>query len=212
MTPRTVYTAALIALTVTASAPSVYAVPFWQKLNPVPAAQKLSPFAHAAGMKLLAQAQPPAGAIPKQHMRGPGPHNGDWLREYGTLPPAQQEQKLQNDPAFKSLPPENQKHLMDRLRFFNSLTPAKKQQLLDRMETFEHLPPEKQQQAQSVFGRYEGLPSDQRSQVSQAYQQMRKMSPQQREQYFNSDEFRGMNEAQRDVLKGMAELYPGKTK
>jgi hypothetical protein len=191
----------------------MYGVPFWQKLNPLPAAQRLSPFAHATANRLIAQAQAPkAGGIPKSHLRGPGPHNGDWLRQYGTLPPAQQEQKLQNDPMYRSLTPENQKHLMDRLRFFNSLTPQKKQQVLDRMETFEHLPPEKQQQAQALFQKYEGLPADQRSQVSQAYRQLRQMSPEQRTQFFNSDEFHGFNDEQRNLLRGMSDLYPSQVK
>ena len=33
------------------------------------------------------------------HPKGPGPHRGDWLRKYMALPPSQQEQQLQNDPA-----------------------------------------------------------------------------------------------------------------
>jgi len=212
MTRRAPYTV-LIALTVATSSVPMYGVPFWQKLNPVPAAQKLSPFAHLSANKLIAQAQAPnAGGIPKSHLRGPGPHNGDWLRQYGALPPAQQEQKLQNDPMFRSLNPETQQHLLNRLRNFNSLTPDKKQKILNRMETFEHLPPEKQAQAQSLFKRYEGLPADQRGQVSQAYRQMRQMSPEQRAQFFNSDEFHGMNDEQRDLLRGMSELYPSQVR
>jgi hypothetical protein len=50
---------------------------------------------------------------------------------------------------------------------------------------------------------------DQQSQVSQAYKRLREMSPDQRAQYFNSDEFRaGMNDEQRNLLRGMSELYP----
>jgi hypothetical protein len=48
-----------------------------------------------------------------------------------------------------------------------------------------------------------------RGQVSQAYRKLLQMSPDQRTQYFNSDEFRnGFNDEQRNLLRGMADLYP----
>ena len=60
-----------------------------------------------------------------------------------------------------------------------------------------------------MFQQYQGLPPDQRSQVSQAYRKLREMTPEQRTQYFNSDEFHNsFNDQQRDLLRGMAELYP----
>ncbi len=109
----------------------------------------------------------------------------------------------------KPLTPEKQQHLLDRLRNFNSLSPDKKQKILNRMETYEHLPPEKQAQAQTLFHQYQGLPADQRRQVSQAFRQLRQMSPEQRTQFFNSDEFHtNFNDQQRDLLRGMSELYP----
>ena len=53
------------------------------------------------------------------------------------------------------------------------------------------------------------LLADQRGQVSQAYRKLLQMSPDQRTQYFNSDEFRkGFNDEQRNLLRGMADLYP----
>jgi hypothetical protein len=53
------------------------------------------------------------------------------------------------------------------------------------------------------------MPPDQRSQVSQAYRKLREMTPDQRTQYFASDEFRnGLNDQQRDLLRGMSDLYP----
>ena len=56
------------------------------------------------------------------------------------------------------------------------------------------------------------LPADRRLQVSQAYRKLLQMSPDQRTQYFNSDEFRnGFNDEQRNLLRGMAELYPSLT-
>jgi hypothetical protein len=64
-----------------------------------------------------------------------------------------------------------------------------------------------------LYQRYRGLPADQQNQVSQAYKQLRQMSPEQREQYFNSDEFHSsMNEEQRNLLRGMSDLYPSMTR
>src|SRR5215470_9370802 len=121
------------------------------------------------------QAQPVnPGSVPKPHLNGPGPHKGDWLRQNGTLTPAQQEKKLENDPLFCSLTPEKQQRLLDRLQVFNSMSPAKKQQVLNRMETYEHLSPQQQRQE-----RYRGLPPHQQGQVSQALRQLRQMSPEQ---------------------------------
>jgi hypothetical protein len=164
---------------------------------------------------LLAQAtvanpapvSPSPGVAHGLHLKGPGPHNGDWLRKYFGLPPAQQEKTLEQDPLFRSLPADRQQHLLDRLRSFNNLPPDKQQKILNRMETYEHLPQEKQAEARSLFQQYHSLPSDQKIQMSQAYHKLRNMSPEQRTQYMNSDEFRNsFNDQQRELLRGMNEL------
>jgi len=203
----------VIALAVATGTVPAYSLPFWHKHNGQAKAQLgSSPISAPVENTLIAQSNGP-GAAPRPHLNGPGPHQGDWLRQYSNLPPAQQEQKLQNDPMFRSLTPERQQHLLDRLRNFNSLSPDKKQKILNRMETYEHLPPQKQLQAQTLFQQYQGLPADQRSQVSQAYRKLRQMSPEQQTQYFNSDEFRSnFNDQQRDLLRGMAELYPSQVR
>ena len=131
-----------------------------------PATNVRSPISQAsvpATDTLIAQAGPAGGpqssANPQLHLKGPGPHKGDWLRKYLGLPPSQQEQTLEEDPSFQSLPPEKQKHLLDRLRMFNSLAPEKKQKILNRMEFYEHLPPEKQAEAHTLFEQYQRLPA-----------------------------------------------------
>jgi len=144
---------------------------------------------------------------PAYHLNGPGPHRGDWLRKYGSLPPNQQERQLQNDPSFRSLPPQRQQQLMNRLREFNSRPPEQKQQILNRMETFEHMSPQQQQQARNLFSQYHALPEDQRAKVSQAYRRLRGMPPSARNDLLNSDEFRNnYTPEQRDLLRGMTDL------
>ena len=199
----------VISLAVIAGTAPAYGLPFWHKRNSPQTtqiqSQQVTPHFEE---DLIAQAKPPA---PNSRLRlnGPGPHQGDWLRKFSNLPPAQQEKQLESDPMFRSLTPDKQQHLLDRLRNFNSLSPDKKEKILNRMETYEHLPPEKQAQARSLFQQYQGLPPDQKSQVSQEYRKLRQMSPDQRAQYFNSDEFHNnLNDQQRDLLRGMADLYP----
>lgn len=193
-----------------------YGAAFWQQRKAVapPAQHQGAPAAAPKSNNLMGQTQPAnPNAIPAQHLRGPGPHKGDWLRKYGELPPAEQEQKLESDPVFQSLTPERQKSLLDRLRSFNSLTPSKRRQVLSRMETYEHLTAEQQHQADSLYKSYRGLPSEQQSQVSVAYKKLREMNPDQRAQYFNSDEFQSsFNDEQRNLLRGMSELYPNTSK
>ena len=158
---RAAYTI-LAALILVAGTVSAKAEPFWQQHNvPRPPAQRqAAPPPTASHMAPQAQPVNP-GSVPKQHLNGPGPHKGDWLRQNGTLTPAQQEKKLENDPLFRSLTPEKQQRLLDRLHVFNSMSPAKKQQVLNRMETYEHLSPQQQRQADSLYQRYRGLPPDQ---------------------------------------------------
>ena len=210
MTMRTPYSIAILLALVAGTAPA-YGLPFWHKRSAAQPRQVQSQSQQVStGFEedLIAQAKPPAPNS-RPRLNGPGPHQGDWLRKFSNLPPAQQEKQLENDPMFRSLTPDRQQHLLNRLRNFNSLSPDKKEQILNRMETYEHLPPEKQAQARSLFQQYQGLPPDQRSQVSQEYRKLRQMSPEQRAQYFNSDEFHNnLNDQQRDLLRGMADLYP----
>jgi hypothetical protein len=204
----------LIALVVALSTLSASATALWPKRKqpPTAATTPLPQAGDQVPFDMLAQARPmPPGAVPppasggaQMHLKGPGPHNGDWLRKYFRLSPSQQEKTLEQDPVFKSLPADKQEHLLNRLRSFNSLPPNKQQAILNRMETYEHLPPEKQAEARTLFQQYHSLPPDQRTQLSQAYHKLRNMTPEQRAQYMNSDEFRNsFDDQQRELLRGM---------
>lgn len=144
------------------------------------------------------------------HPQGPGPHRGDWLRKYGTLPPTEQERQLKQDPSFRNLSPDKQNQLLDRLRNFNSQPPEKKAKILNRMETFEHMTPEQQANARNLFQQYHNLPEDQRNRISQAYRRLRGMPPDARDQLLSSDEFRNnYTDEQRELLRGMTDLNVG---
>jgi len=55
-----------------------------------------------------------APAMPRQIIRGQGPHNGDWLRNTMQLPPQEQQKRLEQDQHFKQLPPQRQEQLRNR--------------------------------------------------------------------------------------------------
>lgn len=177
-----------------------FAFPGWQRRSaPPPAEHQGSPSQN--------------NSQPNYHLNGPGPHRGDWLRKYGSLPPSQQEKQLRSDPNFRSLPPQRQDQLVNRLREFNSRPPEQKQQILNRMETFEHMSPQQQQQARNLFNQYHSLPEDQRNRISQAYRRLRGMPPSARNDLLNSDEFKNnYTPEQRDLLRGMTDLNLGPTR
>ena len=189
----------------------LFGLPAWQRHGPAlaPPPRQSGPPPAAPARNATPAAPNPGGGYVFQP-KGPGPHRGDWLRKYMTLPPKQQEQQLRRDPGFQSLPPERQNHLLDRLRNFNSQSPERKAQILNRMETFEHMTPQQQQAARNLFDRYRSLPEDQRSRVSQAYRRLRGMPPSARNELLNSDEFRNnFTEDQRELLRGMTDLNVG---
>jgi hypothetical protein len=196
-------TISLIAGLTLAAIPALCAPPGWQARGGARAPQARQ----SAPAPAPTPTQQAGGQANNFHLQGPGPHRGDWLRKYMTLPPHQQEQQLRRDPGFQSLSPERQSKLLDRLRNFNSQSPEKKAQILNRMETFEHMSPQQQQQARNLFNQYRNLPEDQKDKVSQAYRRLRGMPPAARSELLNSDEFKNnYTPEQRDLLKGMTDL------
>lgn len=196
----------LTLLLVLSAMPTFARVP-WQHRGPAAPPPPPPSRQSAPPVNSVSPPNPQAGGSNSFHMKGPGPHRGDWLRKYGSLPPSEQEEKLQSDPAFRNLPPDKQNKLMQRLRNFNNQPPEKKQQILNRMETYEHMSPQQQEAARNLFSRYRNLPDDQRGKVSQAYRRLRGMPPSAREELLNSPEFRNnFTDDERDLLKGMADL------
>ncbi len=145
-----------------------------------------------------------------QHLKGPGPHRGEWLRKNQNLPPQEQEKALRNDPTFKQLPQEKQQRLMERLRDFNSRPPEQRQRILERMETFEHLPQPERQRLRSFYGQMRDLPDDRRMAVRQAVRQLNGMSPAERERMLNSPQFqRRFSPQEQNLVRGLSQLEPG---
>ena len=143
----------------------------------------------------------------QQGARAPGHHAGEWLRQYKDMPPAQQQQALDNDPQFRNLPPERQQKLRDQLQRFSSLPQDRQQRILDRMETWEHLTPQQKEQAKQLFSQLKDLPPERRQMVQGAIDNLRNMPPDQRQQAIASDRFKNQfSEQERGLLNGISQL------
>ncbi len=126
----------------------------------------------------------------------------------------EQEQQLQNDPAFRSLPPERQNQ--------TARPPAQVQQPASGEEGADPEPDgdlRAHDAAAATAGAQTCFPAIaicrmiRRSKVSQAYRELRGMPPSAREQALNSDEYRnGFTDDERDLLRGMADLNVGPTR
>lgn len=140
-------------------------------------------------------------------MHGPGPHAGDWLRRFGSLPADQQQKQLESDPNFKKLPSDRQQKLRNRLQNFNSMPPDRRQRILNRMEVWEHMTPEQQSRAQGMFKQFRAMPPERRQAVTQTLRRLREMPSDQRQQMFQSNEFRNsFNDQEQNMIKGLSDL------
>lgn len=142
--------------------------------------------------------------------RGRDHHAGEWLRKYLTLPPAEQEKALANDPEFQKLPPETQQRLRQRLQKFSQLPPEEQQKILDRMEKWQQLTPEQRQQARALFHRMRDLPPERRHALVTAYRHLSDMDPQEQQKVLDSAQFKSMfSDDERDILRGFVGLGVG---
>ena len=134
----------------------------------------------------------PQYSPPHQFYRGPGPHNGDWLRNTMQLPPQERQQKLEQDPRFRQLPPQRQQELLHRLQAFDAMPRQEQQRVLNRMEMIEHLPPEQQRRAEALFGEFRTLAPQHKQMMRQTLRQMRTMSPDARLHFLGSPQIRSL--------------------
>lgn len=165
---------------------------------------------------------PPANSQPNNYQRndnrgntveaplhGPGPHNGDWLRRFGSMPAQDQRQQLQSDPTFQRLPKDRQQKLMHRLDSFNRMSPDQKERVLNRMEILEHMTPEQRDRTRQMFQQFRQFDPDSRQRVTGALRRLHSMPPQARQNFYNSDAFRNNYSPQeQNIIKGLGELGP----
>jgi hypothetical protein len=153
-----------------------------------------------------------AGQAGETRLRGPGPHNGDWLRRFGNMPEQEQRKQLQSDPNFQRLPKDRQQQLMRRLDNYNRMSPEQKERVLQRMETWEHYSPEQRARARQLFEKFRQFDPDSRQRVTSAVRRLHGMPPDARQNFYNSDAFRtNYNEDEQNVIKGLGELGPAES-
>jgi hypothetical protein len=148
----------------------------------------------------------PAYRSPNQPYSRPGPHSGQWLRQYRGLPPEQQRRALENDPQFRRLPTERQQQLQQGLQHFNTRPPDQQQRVLNRMETWEHLTPQQKNTARQLFSQWKDLPSDRRQPMQNAVKALRGMPPDARQREIESGRFSQYSPQERDMLRGISQL------
>ncbi len=141
--------------------------------------------------------------------RQPSPHGhhaGQWLRQYGDVPPEQQRRALQNDPQFRRLPPQRQQQLQQRLQRFSNMPPEQQQRVLNRMETWEHLTPQQKQTARQLHAQMQQLPPDRQQRIRNAIQGLRAMPPEARQRAINSGRFDDLSPQDRQLLEDASQL------
>jgi hypothetical protein len=148
----------------------------------------------------------PAYRAPNQLYSRPGPHSGQWLRQYRVMPPEQQRRALENDPQYRRLPSERQQQLQQRLQRFNNLPPEQQQRTLNRMETWEHLTPQQKEGARHVYSEMQQLPADRRPAVQNAIRALRGMPPDVRRREIESGRFSQYSPQEREILNGASQL------
>ncbi len=149
------------------------------------------------------QGQGPGG----QHMRGPGPHAGDWLRQNMNLSPDEQRKRLESDKDFRNLPQDQQQRLRSRLDRFLNLSPDQKKRFLNRMEWFEHLSPEQKAKANDTHMQMQALDPERRKAVRHAMSGMRGMSQDDQRKEIDSDRVKSsFNDQERSIMKSMVDI------
>lgn len=159
----------------------------------------------------------PVGNAPRMVPRPPvigtprdvhnGPHAGDWLRRYGSLPAQQRERALENDPAFRRLPPAQQERYRNQLNRFASEPAQQQARTINRLDAWGHLSAAQQQQARNTYGQLKSMPPERQQAINQTFRRLRAMPPSAREQVMNSPEYQSrFSPQEQSVIRSMTEI------
>ena len=170
----------------------------------------------SASMRKVGQASRPAVNAPRsaqgQKQIGSKPnqeHLAQWMNRHSSLPLAQQQNALENEPGFRDLPSQTQQRMRDRLTQLNNMTPEQRRRILDRTEQIEHLTPTQRQQWHGAMEQYSELPEDRRRLVARAFRDLREMPEPQRQAILNSDHFRSQfSDQERNTVSNLLAVEP----
>ena len=136
-------------------------------------------------------------------------HLAQWMERHSSLPLADQQRALANEPGFRDLPPQTQQRMRDRLTQLNSMSPEQRQRILEHTEQMEHLTPPQRQQVRGALEQYRGLPEDRRRLVARAFRDLREMPQPQRQAILNSDRFHDQfSDQERGTISDLLAVAP----
>lgn len=136
-------------------------------------------------------------------------HLAQWMDRHSSLPLADQQRALANEPGFRDLPPQTQQSMQNRLTQLNDMPPEQRRRLLEHMEAMERLTLPQRQQVRGAMQEYRTLPMDRRRMVARAFRDLREMPQPQRQAVLNSDRFRSQfSDQERGTLSSLLAVEP----
>ena len=131
------------------------------------------------------------------------------MEGHRTLPLAEQQRALENEPGFRSLKPQEQQQLHQRLTQLNNMPAEQRQKLLERTEAMERLAPVQRQQVRAAMGQLGSIPEERRHIVSRQFYLLRDLPDAQRKSYLNSPQYQNQfNVQERDAIGGLLNVTP----
>lgn len=177
-----------------------------------------APYGEADRRTLNQQSQ-----LPQQRQAGPqngyvGPanrqprnpqHLSQWMDSHRSLPLAQQQSELSNEPGFRNLNPAEQQRMHQRLQQLNAMPAQQQQRVIQRTEAMERLAPPQRQQIRGATSQLGSLAPDRRRAVASAFHAALQYPENQRQQWINSPQIRSQfNDQERSTLNNLLQVAP----
>jgi|SRR5215831_4115217 len=162
--------------------------------------------AAAQGQALKPNVNPEGKAAP--NVRGMEGLPPKWVENLRDMPPAEQEQFMQNDERFKNLPPQRQQQIRQNLQKWNSLTPEQQQTARNNAAALQRMTPEQRQYVRNtLLPRWQALPTPRRQAINRHLAMLSNMSPDTQQAALNDQKFlEGLNPDEQQMLRDLNSL------
>jgi hypothetical protein len=130
------------------------------------------------------------------------------LERLKSLPPAEREKVLENNPRFQQLPPGQQEKLRERLRQLPDMTAEQRELIEQRFAIFNNLTPQQQEKAREIYERrWSRLAPARRRALLQEFRRLRALAEPDRKQRLESQDLQNQFDAdERDLLAQLISL------
>ncbi len=153
----------------------------WQQFRPPPRLQRVAQKEKANPRnEFNASAKPNNnGAVRGQpNLRAMAGLPPRWVENLREMPPAQQEQFMQNNRVFQNLPPERQAQIRKNLENWNRLSPDERDEIRQRAQILEHMTPEQRQYLRNtLLPRWQEMPQERRQAINGRLRILQTMGP-----------------------------------